>query len=97
MTIDDDLGLTKHLAREGRISLLRAERFTVVFGRVGDGLYRKLCLISFNRGNGSIYAQFTYFDTGPGVAGLVTSTIGPNGEATIDWKESGNTAWKSLE
>ena len=89
MTIDDDLGLSQHLVKEGRLSLLRAGKFTVLFGRRGDGVYRKLCLISFNRKTGTIYAQFTYFRTDPGALGLVTAEVGPDGSSHIDWLKSG--------
>ena len=79
MTFDDDLGLSQHLVKEGCLSLLRADPFTVLLGRRGDGVYRKRCLKSFNKKTGVIYAQFTYFRTDPGVVGLVTTEVGPNG------------------
>lgn len=80
------------LESDGALQFFRAERATVLLGGENRGGFRQLCQITFNKNNGSIYVQFTYFPESHGLVGLLTSTISTDLKSALHFRDGGKHA-----
>lgn len=95
--LEDVFNLNRYLTVEGRIRYAAAQRTTVLYRATPGGPYLKLCTVIFSKKDGSVFAQFTHYRSGPGIAASVNVTVGQDGTSQINLGESGKVASSLLK